>query len=138
MIKAFGLLIFLLISAPTHAEDCARNLNELKTLVGNSDLPLNWKENTKKNPLVLNLKNGSGALIVKLTSPKGEWATINGMICKKSDHYVARVQDKIIWGAAAPGIVKGSNMKELKLKLPYQSLLKVSVSVFSFEFSPLP
>lgn len=137
MIKTLGFIVFLLLSLPTHAQECAKNIAELKALVGNNGLPLNWKENSDKNPLVLNLKNGNGSLIVKLSSPKGDWATINGLICKKGDNYVAKVKDRIVWGPGAPGMVKAANIKELKLKLVYQSLLKVSVSFFSFEFSPL-
>lgn len=138
MTKTLVLIILALFSVSSFAEECASNINELKALVGNNGVALNWRENTKSNPLTLRLSNGSGNLRLKLTNSKGDWADVTGVVCKKdkADSYVARVQN-IVWGPAAPGIVKGKKISTLNLKLPYQSQLKVSVMLFSFEFSPL-
>ncbi len=135
--KSLLLIVIMLFSFASQAEECASNISELKTLVGNSDVPLNWKENTRSNQLILRLSNGGGALRLKLTKNGGDWADVTGVVCKKSaTSFVARVSN-IVWGPAAPGMVKGANIKTLNLKLPYQSLLKVSVSFFSFEFGPM-
>ncbi len=137
MTKLFTLIAILLISFASHAQECATTVAELKILMGNNGLPLNWAENTKKDPLTLRLSNGAGALRLKLTSPKGDWADVTGVICKKGmDSYVAKVNN-IVWGPAAPNMVKAAKIKEFKIKMPYQTQLKVSVSFFSFEFSPL-
>ena len=137
MMKSLVLMSVMLFSLSSFAQECASNITELKTLVGNSDVALNWRENSKNNPLTLRLSNGGGALRLKLTNHKGDWADVTGVVCKKgTDSYEARVSN-IVWGPAAPGMVKAANIKTIKLKLPYQSLLKVSVSLFSFEFSPI-
>lgn len=136
MNKLLGLMLFFAVSLSANAQECANNIASLKTLVGNSDLALSWKENTNKNPLFLTLKDGPGLLNLRLKTAKGEWANVTGVICPRGSNYVAKVS-KIEWGSEAPGIAKAAGIKEIKLKLPYQSLLKVSVSLLSFEFSPL-
>lgn len=136
MKKLLGIMLLFAISISAQAQECADSVASLKNLVGNSDLPLSWKENTNKNPLFLTLTNTPGAISLKLRTAKGEWADATGVICKKGSNYVAKV-NKILWGPEAPGIAKASGVKEIKLKLPYQSLLKVSVSLVSLEFSPL-
>ncbi len=138
MSKSFMFIFLMLSSLSSFAqEQCARNIVELKTLVGNSDIPLNWQENARGNPLTLRLSNGGGALRLKLTNPKGDWADVSGVICKRGTNtYVARV-NQIVWGPAAPGMVKSAGIKTINLSLPYHSQLRVSVSVFSFNFSPL-
>jgi hypothetical protein len=138
MMKHFILMAFTLFSVSSFAQQqCATNITELKALVGNSDVSLQWKETSKSNPLTLRLSNGGGALRLKLTNQRGDWADVTGVVCKKgTDSYVAKVSN-IVWGPAAPEMVKSANIKNINLKLPYQSVLKVSVSVFSFNFSPL-
>jgi hypothetical protein len=126
----------MLFSALSHADECANNISELKAIVGNNGVALNWRENTKSNPLTLRLSNGNGLLRLKLTNQAGDWADVTGIVCKKnSETYEARVSN-IVWGPAAPGMVRGTKLKTLKIKMPYQSQLKVSVMLFSFEFSP--
>lgn len=137
MKKFLILITFMLFSVASRAQDCAKNITELKALVGNNGVALNWRENTKSNPLTLRLSNGGGQLRLKLTNQGGDWADVTGVVCKKSEgSYEARVSN-IVWGPAAPGMVKGSNIRTLKIKMPYQSVLKVSVMLFSFEFSPI-
>lgn len=138
MMKSLILMSLMTFSISSHAQQqCASNVTELKTLVGNSDISLNWKETSKSNPLTLRLSNAGGALRLKLTNQKGDWADVTGVICKKAtDSYVARVSN-IVWGPAAPGMVKAAGIKSINLKLPYQTQLKVSVSLFSFDFGPL-
>lgn len=136
MKKYLVLIAFMLFSLASHAEECASNITELKALVGNNGLSLDWKENIKSDPLILKLQNGGGSLRLKLSNSKGAWADVTGVVCKKDQtSFVARVSN-IVWGPAAPGVVKGTNIKSINLKLPYQSLLKVKVMLFSFEFSP--
>ena len=133
----FAGLIVMLISFASFAQECASNISELRDLVGNDSISLNWRENSNKNTLTLRLSNSGDNLRLKLTSPKGDWAEVTGIICKKNaTSYVARVSN-IVWGAGAPGMVRGSKIKSINLKLPYHTLLKVSVSLFSFEFSPI-
>jgi hypothetical protein len=135
--KVLILLSLMLFSFASLASECASNISELKALVGNNGIALNWHENTKSNPLKLKLSDGGNLLRLKLTNPDGDWADVTGVVCKKSqDSYVAQVSN-IVWGPAAPGMVKGSKIKTLNIKLPYQSVLKVSVMFFSFEFSPI-
>ncbi len=136
MMKALILITLMLFSVSSFADNCASNITELKALVGNNGVALNWKENTKSNPLNLRLSNGGNLLRLKLTNQGGDWADVTGIVCKKnSDTYEARVSN-IVWGPSAPGMVKGRKINTLKIKMPYQSLLKVSVMLFSFEFSP--
>ncbi len=135
--KALLFAILFLVSNLALAEECASTIAELRNIVGNAAAPLNWKENSNKNPLILKLSQGSGAILLKLSNSKGPWADVVGVICKTGgDSYVARVSS-MTWGPAAPSMAKMARIREIKLKLPYQSLLKVSVSMFSFEFSPL-
>lgn len=137
MIKLLGLLFLLQLSTTVLAQECASSTESLRTLIGNKDLPLNWLENAKKNQLTLKLKNSNGILDLNLTSAKGNWAHVTGVICKVGDNYVAKVSH-MTWGPAAPGLVKmAGKLKELKLRMPYQSLLRVTAKGFSFEFSPL-
>lgn len=130
------LVLSLVFAQAAFAEDCANTIAGLKNLVGNADAPLRWKENGSKNPLNLDLSSGSGVINLQLTTAKGKWADVAGVVCKTGpDSYVARVSS-MTWGPAAPGMAKMAKISQIKLKMPYQSLLKVSVSFFSFEFSP--
>lgn len=135
MMKFLSAFFLLVLSYNVMAQDCASNIAGLKNLVGNNGLPLQWAENTKKNPLLLTLKEGGGLLNLRLRTAKGEWANVTGTICTRGDNYVAKVS-KIDWGPEAPGIAKAAGIKEIKLKLPYPNVLKVSVSLLSFEFNP--
>lgn len=138
MNKLLILLTMMFFSAVSHAQECAKDLTELKALVGNNGISLQWKENIKTDPLQLKLSNGPGMLRLKLTNPKGDWADVTGLICKKGSHYEARVNN-IVWGPAAPSVVKGRKIKTMSIRLPYHSQLTVSVRVlvnFSFHFSP--
>ena len=136
--KLLSLIFLLQLSFSAFAQDCANSTDSLRALVGNSDLPLTWLENAKKNQLTLKLKNSNGVLDLNLTTAKGNWAHVTGVICKVGENsFVARVSN-MTWGPAAPGMVKMmGKLKELKLRLPYQSLLRVTAKGFSFEFSPL-
>jgi hypothetical protein len=137
LMKKFLLAALMLFSFASHAEQCASNIAELKNLVGNSGLSMNWKENTKSDQLVLRLATGAGGLRLKLTKNGQDWGDVTGIVCKKDEqNYIAKVSN-IVWGPAAPGMVRAASIKQIKLKLPYHSLLKVSVSFFSFEFSPI-
>jgi hypothetical protein len=130
---AFSFLFFL--SLNTYAQNCASNIEELRVLTGNSHLPLKWIEDDK-NPLVLAISNGDNQLSLRMTL-KGEfWADVGVEVCQSGEHFVAKVK-KITWGSAAPRFAKSANIKELTIKLPYHSLLKVKVSLMSIEFSPL-
>lgn len=133
--KFISAMFLIILSFNVMAEDCASHISGLKNLVGNNGLPLNWTENTKKNPLQLTLKDGAGQLQLRLKTAKGEWANVTGTICTRGDNYVAKVSN-IVWGPEAPGIAKAAGIKEIKLKLPYPNVLKVSVSLLSFEFNP--
>jgi hypothetical protein len=135
MMKILSIVFLAILSFNVMAEECANNVAELKGIVGNNGLSLHWKENTNKNPLLLTLNESAGSLNLRLRTAKGEWATVTGMICTRGDNYVAKVS-KVVWGSEAPGIAKAAGIKEIKLKLPYPNVLKVSVSLLSFEFSP--
>jgi hypothetical protein len=130
---AFGLLF--LLSFNTYAQKCASNIEELKVLIGDSSLPLAWIENGR-NPLELTVSDGESFLSLKLTLDGEPWADVKGEVCQKGRNFVAVVSE-LTWGSAAPRMVKGVNIKELTLKFPYQSVLKVKVSLMSFEFLPL-
>lgn len=139
--KMLAALILLQFTLLAHAEDCAKNLNELKNIVGNSGLPSVWKENTsnKSRQLTLRLANAGGNLSLDLSVPGGNWAKVTGVICTTAerDSFVARVSS-MNWGPEAPGIVKfAGKPKTIGLKLPYQTLLKVRAKGMSFDFSPL-
>lgn len=135
--KVLVALLFVLFTATSFAQECASNVSSLRNLVGNADVPLKWRENSGKNTLELDLGQKSGLILLKITSPKGDWATIQGQICKTGQiNYVAKI-NTIEWGPAAPGMAKMAGVKEIKIKFPYPNLMKVSVSFFGFEFSPL-
>ena len=135
MLKFVSLMFLIVLSFNVMAEECASNLTELKGITKNNGLALNWSEDTNKNPLHLNLKDGGGELHLRLKTAKGEWANVTGIVCTRGDNYVAKVS-KIVWGPEAPGIAKAAGIKEIKLKLPYPNVLKVSVSLLSFTFHP--
>lgn len=135
MLKIVSIMFLIVLSMNAMAEECASNLAELRGITKNNGLPLNWSEDTNKNPLHLNLKDGSGLLNLRLRTAKGEWANVTGIVCTKGDNFVAKVS-KIVWGPEAPGIAKAASIKEIKLKLPYPNVLKVSVSLLSFTFNP--
>lgn len=124
-----------LLSMSAFAQECASNVTALKTLVGNNGLPTDWMEKCEKNPYRLKIKDAKEGIIVQVTGEKGEIATLTTEICRKGSNYVANVKN-IIWGEAAPGIIKGKNVNSLKLSLPYQSVMKVSVSLMTIEFNP--
>lgn len=140
MKKFLVLITMMFFSLVSRADECAKNMTELKALVGNNGISMNWRENIKNDPLTLRLSNGNGLLRLKLTNNKGDWADVTGVVCKKgADSYEAKVSN-IVWGPAAPSVVKGRKISTMGIKLPYQSLMKVSVRVlinFSFEFSPI-
>jgi len=133
--KRLFYIILILASFSAQANECASSISELRDLVGNADLPVNWIEKGK-DPLVLSVKNGGDKLALRIRKGSASWADVTGVICRKGKNYVAKVEN-ISWGSAAPGVVKGVKIKEMSLKLPYHSQLKVSVSLLSFEFTPL-
>jgi hypothetical protein len=135
--KKIILLTMLLSSQLSFAEECASTIGGLRNLIGNPAATINWTENARKNPLDLRLSQGSGVINLKLSKNGESWADITGVVCKLGqDSYVARVST-LTWGSAAPGMAKMAKLKELKIKLPYQTMLKVSASIFSFEFRPM-
>jgi hypothetical protein len=141
LMKILAALILFQFSLYAVAQDCARNMNELKALVGNSSLPSIWKENTnnKSRQLTLRLSNAGGTLSLDLSVPGGNWARVTGEICATGnrDSFVARVSS-MNWGPEAPGLVKlAGKPRTIGLTLPYQSLLKVRAKGMSFDFSPL-
>lgn len=138
--KSILALVLLSLSVSAMAQDCAKNMNELKELVGNASLSSTWKENTKNKSrqLTLKLANAGGNLSLDLSVPGGNWASVTGEICAtgERDSFVARVSS-MNWGPEAPGLVKlAGKPKTISLKLPYQSLLKVKAKGMSFDFSP--
>lgn len=138
--KSIIALALFSLSLSGFAQDCARNMNELKDLVGNASLSSTWKENTKNKSrqLTLKLSNAGGNLSLDLSVPGGNWAKVTGEICSTGQigSYVARVSS-MNWGPEAPGIVKfAGKPKTIGLSLPYQSLLKVRAKGMSFDFSP--
>ena len=139
MLRALVTLFLLSLSVVAYAqkEECATDVEGLKQLIGNADLPLVWKENSTQKPLTLTLKDGKDSIIVDLDADYGDWATVQGKICKRDDFYVAYV-NYTIWGPASPYLVRKRGIRELYLSLPYQSVLKVSVSFLTFDFFPLP
>jgi hypothetical protein len=135
--KTFLFLTVLLASQLSFAEECANTIGGLRNLIGNPAASVNWTENSHKNPLDLRLSQGAGVINLKLSKQGQSWADISGVVCKTGvDSYVARVAT-LNWGPAAPGMAKMARIKELKIKLPYQTMLKVSASIFSFEFRPM-
>lgn len=132
MKKILVMIIIMLMSASAFSSECASNIEGLKILVGNSDLSTKWLEKSK-DPLTLTIKNEGSLLGLKLKKNGAAWADVTGIICRKGQNYVAKVTT-MKWGEAAPGLAKKSNIKEITIKLPYQSILKVSIMLFSFEF----
>lgn len=140
MKKVLILITMMLFSLASRADSCATNISELKALVGNPGISTNWRETIKNNPLNLRLSNGGpGLLRLKLTNAGGDWADVTGIVCKKGNDYEARVSN-IVWGPAAPSMVKGKRLSTLSIKLPYDTLMKVSIRMllsFSFEFAAI-
>lgn len=137
MKKLFLILTISLFSLSSFAQDCASNLSQLRALVGNSAFPLTWSEMGDKNPFLLRITERDNLLNLRLTTKNGEWAMMDTRICRKgSDRFTAEVK-QIVWGPAAPSIARGRSVKEVGISLPYQSVLKVSISVFwKGEFQP--
>lgn len=127
--------LLLLLSFTAMADDCAKNVAALKNLVGNRGLSTDWMENSDKNPYHMVLKDNKDGLQVTLTEAKGLVARFSTIVCRKGDNYVANVKS-VVWGEAAPSMVKNKSVSSLKIKIPYQSVMKVSVSIMTLEFNP--
>lgn len=135
--KTFILILATLFSFSAFSQDCATNMAQLKALVGNNAFPTKWSERGDKNPFLLQITERNNLLNLRLTTKDGEWAMMDTRVCKKnSERFVAEVK-KIVWGPAAPEVAKGRTVKEVGIRLPYQSMLEVSISIFwSGEFEP--
>lgn len=135
--KTFILILATLFSFSAFSQDCATNMAQLKALVGNNAFPTKWTERGDKNPFLLQITERNNLLNLRLTTKDGEWAMMDTRVCKKnSERFVAEVK-KIVWGPAAPEVAKGRTVKEVGIRLPYQSMLEVSISIFwSGEFEP--
>lgn len=127
--------LMLALSLSAAAEDCATNVAALKNLVGNRGLATDWLENSNKNPYRMTLKDVNGGIQVSLTANKALIARMNTVVCSKGDNYVASVKN-VVWGEAAPSVMKNRSVSSLKIKMPYQSVMKVSVSIMTLEFNP--
>jgi hypothetical protein len=134
MLKLLFVLMMLAFSLTSFAEECASNISELKTLMGNNSFPTDWMEKDE-HPYRLRFKDSNEGLVVLITGAKGEIAKMTAEICTKGNNYVANIHN-IVWGAAAPSVIKGKSVDSLKLKLPYQSVMKISVSFMTLEFNP--
>lgn len=135
--KKFLILLFCLFTLSSFAQDCATNMAQLKALVGNNAFPTKWTERGDKNPFLLQITEHNNLLNLRLTTKDGEWAMMDTRVCKKnSEKFVAEVK-KIVWGPAAPEVARGRAVKEVGIRLPYHSVLEVSISIFwSGEFEP--
>ncbi len=133
MLKLVTLVVFFVAAVPSFAQECASDVQSLRALVENKGLATVWKENTNKNPYTLTIADGGGALLLKVRSQKGEIASAHGVICERGDNFAARLKE-IKWGAEAPGLAKATSFKEIKIKFIYDSVMKVSISIFGFEF----
>ena len=135
--KNIFLILTCLFSFSAFSQDCATNLAQLKALVGNNAFPTKWTERGDNNPFLLQITERNNLLNLRLTTKDGEWAMMDTRVCKKnSEKFVAEVK-KIVWGPAAPEVAKGRTVKEVGIRLPYQSMLEVSISIFwSGEFEP--
>ena len=136
MIKFILLFSLILGSLSAFSQDCANSVAKLKTLVRDEGLSSKWHENTKKNALTVNLKDVNGNLVITIKNGSQLWANVTGVVCKKGSNFAARVGN-IEWGSAAPGLAKSSKIKEIGMKFPYPSVMKISVSLMSLEFSAL-
>ena len=134
MLKLLIAIMMLSLSLTSFAEECASNISELKKIMGNNSFSIDWTEKDE-NPYRLIFKDSNEGLVVLITGAKGEVAKLTSEICTKGNNYVANVHN-IVWGAAAPSVIKGKSVDSLKLKLPYQSVMKVSVSFINLEFNP--
>jgi hypothetical protein len=116
------------------ADECASNISQLKMLVGNRGLSTDWIENAER-PVRLRFKDAKKGLIVLISDSKGQIAEMTTEVCRKGDNYIANVK-AVTWGPAAPSALKNRSVSSMKIKLPYQSVMKVSISLMTFEFSP--
>ena len=123
-----------LFSLTAFADECASNISQLKTLVGNRGLPTDWIENAER-PVRLRFKDAKKGVIVLISDSKGQIAEMTTEVCRKGDNYVANVKG-LSWGPAAPAALKSRSVTSMKIKMPYQSVMKVSISLMTFEFSP--
>ncbi len=131
--KIILLLVLALFSVSTLAQECATNIQDVKELVGNKDLSMNWIEKTDGKPVTISLANGSGNMKLTLKDSVGELAKVSLKICRSGEDYKGVVQ-KIVWGPSAPGFLKGKSIKSFKIKFIYQTEMKVSWFVTSFVF----
>ena len=127
--------LMLVLSFAAAAEDCASNVSALKNLVGNRGLSTDWMENSNKNPYRMVLKDVKDGLQVSLTADKALIARMTTVVCSKGDNYVANVKN-VVWGEAAPSVMRNRSVNSLKIKFPYHSVMKVNVSIMSLEFNP--
>jgi hypothetical protein len=128
------------------AEVCATNVSELRQLVGNSSVPLRWRETSEKNAsrvLTLTLGDGGAAgmsLVLRL-SDGTLWAEFKGKICKSGSAnllYAVVNKPASSFGPGAPSIVKlVGKPSKIDLDLTYHSQLRVKVSSYRGTYEAL-
>jgi hypothetical protein len=129
--------LMFMVSLFAHGMECTNTLAGLKTLTGHQDISMDWFETDASNPLTLNLSDKNDLIFFKLTNSDGVWAEVLGKFCKvDQDSYLAKTSE-FKWGPEAPFLAKMKTIKEISIELPNIDSLKVSVSLFSFNFKPL-
>lgn len=78
-------LMLVSIQSVAHAQNCASNLDQLRTLVAHADVPLRWLETSERKPdrvLSMALSNHGSGIKIELKLPDGTlWANLIGQIC---------------------------------------------------------
>ena len=134
------LFVCSLFMTSAFAQECASSVAELRKISGHTELSMKWLEKTsnKERQLTMRLTNKAGVLNLDLAVPAGNWANVNGVVCKSGpESFEARVST-MNWGPQASSLVKfAGKPKVIKLQLLYPTLLKVTAKGMSFQFSPL-
>lgn len=127
------LVLLALSSFSAFAQECASNTQELRALVGNADLSLNWVEKTDTRPITITVSDASENLKLTMAGTEGELAKVNLEICRNGSDYRGIVK-KIVWGPSVPGIIRNRSINSFKIKFIYQTEMKISWFVSSFVF----
>lgn len=137
------LVLLLCITSKVHAaKTCATTINELRAILADQNLPLNWKEITMNDgkPLQVSiLKKGEQIYLEFTKSDAGLWAESASLICKEGSHIEARFTgEQIRFGPAAPWLLQQllGNGGTFTLTMINEGKLQIKTRGWSGDFIP--
>jgi hypothetical protein len=108
-----AVLCALLLSTSACAQQavaCAATLADLRTLLGDANFPLNWRETSMRDgrPLLVSVQEHDGALALEFTKTgEGLWARSSGTLCRTDQGLEIRISaQQVQVGPAAHWVLR--------------------------------